>query len=403
MMMYFVRKLKHHKLISVIMMVQFALAMILLNKSFAINTNYSVSTAQISAIYGNTSICRMQDKSDEPMLMNSTAAQSDVTQRQAELYQWLKSSDDFSFMSFQKYEIQFYDRIPNGDNFISYDDSENVWMKGFRADEDFLTEYPVAVAEGRIFESADFITQDTLPVILGSNYQNDYAVGDVIDVPSNPLQQASSLLVVGIAQSNSYIACPTRPEGALLLDDYILYPYLQPNESTDFAEYDMLIFQSIIIPVDYENASSTITEKARQLGLYEIALTNPTRKSESYANMVSSNSGFVWVTTIAVAGFALMTIVSALMYRFSLHRKEFGEFMLCGATRELLSFEFTMETAVILFISDLIAVAVCMHDGVLNESLVIAYSAIIIGAVYVLTFVALRRTDIAKLIQEGNV
>ena len=403
MLMYFIRKLKHNKLIALIMTAQFALALILLNKSLSVNAGYTVSTAQIAGIYGDTSICRMQDKSDEAALIGSTADESDVTQRQAELYQWLKSSPDFSFLSYQEYEIEFYARLPGSDDFISSYDSDSVWMKGFRADEDFLKQYPIEVAQGRNFECSDFVNQDTLPVILGSNYRNFYSVGDIIDVPSDSLQKASSLQVIGIAQANTYIACPSRPEGALLLDDYILYPYLQPNESTDFAEYDMLIFQSIIIPVDYEKAADTIAAEARQLGLYEIALSTPTQKSQSYANMVSSNSGFVWITTIAVVGFALITIVSALMYRFSRHKREFSEFMLCGATRGALAFEFTIETAVLLFIADFIAAIFCMRDGILSGTSMIACNVLIVFAVYTFTFAALCKSDLVELMREENV
>ncbi len=107
MLMYFIRKLKHNKLISLIMIAQFALALILLNKSLSVNAGYTVSTAQIAGIYGDASICRMQDKSDEAALIGSTADESDVTQRQAALYQWLKSSPDFSFLSYQKKRMPF--------------------------------------------------------------------------------------------------------------------------------------------------------------------------------------------------------------------------------------------------------------------------------------------------------
>lgn len=400
---YFIRKLFSSKIVSLIMLVQFALALILLNHSMSVNANYTVSVAQVANIYGDTSIWRLRDKTDETTLMNDTAAQSDVRERQAELYQWLKSSDDFSFLSFQEYSIRFSERLPGGDAFISSYLAGILSMKAFRADEDFLARYPVSVAEGRTFAHEDFVEQDTLPVILGSHYGRYYAVGDSIDVPSTPFQRASKLTVVGIAQPNTYVACPTRPEGAILLDAYILYPYLLPNENTTFGEFDMLIFQSIVIPADFDAASSSIAEKARQLGLYEIELTSPTRKSESYASRVSSNSGFVWVTTAAVVGFALITIVSALMYRFSLHRKDFAEFMLCGATRGMLAFEFTMEAAVVLLIGNAAAFVVCHRAGTLHRDLMMAYNAGILLAVYALTWLALRKNDIAKQMQEGNV
>ena len=294
--MYVIRSLKRNRILSVIIIIQLALTFVLLNKSLSVNASYTVSRSQIEKIYGQTNLCRMKDKSDEATLIHSTATEENVVERQAELYGWLKSSSDFTFMSYQEYEINFYDRIPDGDSFLhSYDASNGAWMKAFRADEDFLEEYPVDVAEGRGFQHADFMEESALPVILGSNYRAYYSVGDRIDVPSNPFQRATTLHVIGIAKANTYVAYPNRPEGAILVDDYILYPYLTPNEQTSFAEYDMLIFQSVILPKNFEAARTTIKEVARRLQLYEIELTNPVSKSQRYAKMVNSNSSFVWI------------------------------------------------------------------------------------------------------------
>lgn len=346
----------------------------------------------------------MKDKSDEATLIHSTATEENVVERQAELYGWLKSSSDFTFMSYQEYEINFYDRIPDGDSFLhSYDASNGAWMKAFRADEDFLEEYPVDVAEGRGFQHADFMEESALPVILGSNYRAYYSVGDRIDVPSNPFQRATTLHVIGIAKANTYVAYPNRPEGAILVDDYILYPYLTPNEQTSFAEYDMLIFQSVILPKNFEAARTTIKEVARRLQLYEIELTNPVSKSQRYAKMVNSNSSFVWIASVAVIGFTLITISSALRYRFHLHKRDYGRFMLCGGTRTRMALEFTAEVVVLLLISNLITMIVCSADGNLNVTRLLACDAFLVCAIYALTFLALHKLDIAKLMQEENV
>ena len=402
--LYVIRSLKRNRILSVIIIIQLALTFVLLNKSLSVNASYTVSRSQIEKIYGQTNLCRMKDKSDEATLIHSTATEENVVERQAELYGWLKSSSDFTFMSYQEYEINFYDRIPDGDSFLhSYDASNGAWMKAFRADEDFLEEYPVDVAEGRGFQHADFMEESALPVILGSNYRAYYSVGDRIDVPSNPFQRATTLHVIGIAKANTYVAYPNRPEGAILVDDYILYPYLTPNEQTSFAEYDMLIFQSVILPKNFEAARTTIKEVARRLQLYEIELTNPVSKSQRYAKMVNSNSSFVWIASVAVIGFTLITISSALRYRFHLHKRDYGRFMLCGGTRTRMALEFTAEVVVLLLISNLITMIVCSADGNLNVTRLLACDAFLVCAIYALTFLALHKLDIAKLMQEENV
>lgn len=240
---YLFRKLKLSGWVSAIIVVQLALSLVLLSQSLLVNQSYTMSTAQMEEIYGNSNLCRMLDRSDEATLLQHTASEADVTERQRELYEWLLDNALFTFMSYQEYSIRFYDRLPDGDDFLaSYDGLDGVWMNAFRASEAFLERYPVDVADGRGFAHEDYIKSETLPVILGSHYRELYSVGDTIEVPSDSLQPAHSLTVIGIAKANSYLACPNRPEGAILLDDYILYPYLLPDETTSFAEYDMMFF-----------------------------------------------------------------------------------------------------------------------------------------------------------------
>lgn len=398
---YLFRKLTFNVWVTAIVVLQLALALVLFSHSLSVNSNYTMSVSQVENIYGDVNLCRMRDKSDEATLIHSTAGEDDVTERQHELYTWLKSNTLFTFMSYQEYEINFYDRIPNGENFLySYDGPDNAWMKAFRADEQFMEMYPVALAEGRSFQHTDFVKAETLPVILGNHYQGLYSVGDIIEVPSNSFQPATTLTVIGIAKANSYIACPNRSEGALLLDDYILYPYLLPDETTAFAEYDMLIFQSIIIPNDYDAARVAIKEKSRALGLYEIELTKPVNKSQNYADIVNMNGGFAWITTTAVISFALITIISALIYRYGLHKVDYGKFLLCGATKSSLATEFTLEMLILLLASNALALMIYRNMGTIDMRLMLAFDIGISFVVYVLTFTALRKNGIVGLLNE---
>lgn len=398
---YLFRKLTLNVWVSIIVVVQLALALVLLSHSLSVNSNYTMSVSQIESIYGNANLCRMRDRSDEATLIHSTAAEDDVTDRQHELYTWLNNNALFTFMSYQEYEINFYDRLPNGDNFLySYDGPGDAWMKAFRVDEKFIEMYPVDIAVGRSFQHTDFAKSETLPVILGSNYQGFYSVGDIIEVPSNSFQQANDLTVIGIAKANSYIACPNRPEGAILLDDYILYPYLLPDETTSFAEYDMMIFQSIIIPNDYDAARVAIKEMSRKLGLYEIELTKPVSKSQSYADMVNMNGGFVWITATAVISFASIAIVSALIFRYGLHKADYGKFLLCGAMKASLAAEFALEMLILLISSNALALIVYRNMGTIDKQLIFMFDIAITLAVYVLTFTALRKNRIVGLLNE---
>lgn len=398
---YGLRKLTLNLWISAIVIVQFALTLVLLSHSISVNSNYTMSVSQIESIYGNEYLFKMRDRSDEATLIQMTAKEDDVTDRQYELYTWLKDNSLFTFMSYQEYGINFYDRLPDGDQLLnSYDGLGYVEMKAFRADETFMEMYPVELAEGRSFEPTDFVRSNTLPVILGSHYQAFYAVGDRIEVPSNSFQQASALEVIGIAKANSYIACPNRPEGAILLDDYILYPYLLPDESASFAEFDMLIFQSIMIPHDYDAACAAIKEKSRSLNLYEIELTKPVNKSQSYANKIYTNGGFVWITAAAVISFASIAIISALMYRFGLHKADYGKFMICGARTSSLAAEFTLEMLTLLIASNVLAWFIYRNMGTIDMKLICVFDLVITLTTFMVTYKTLREKRIVGLLNE---
>ena len=68
-----------------------------------------------------------------------------------------------------------------------------------------------------------------------------------------------------------------------------------------------------------------------------------------------------------------------------------------------MALEFTAEVVVLLLISNLITMIVCSADGNLNVTRLLACDAFLVCAIYALTFLALHKLDIAKLMQEENV
>ena len=353
---YVVRKLYGNKISLLLLVAQLAFSLLMVHSSMQLNTGYSKDSSLLESLYADFSFCYLRDVSDQDYLMNVIAEEQDVTQRQAQLYEWAKNNEDFTIFSVQMYDLVVYRDFSGAGDYLSQPiNSEMTSVKAFRADEDFFNRFPVRIAEGRGFAAADYIKKDALPVIMGHNYRTIYSLGELIEVPSVGFQPFKHLEVIGFLSPQAYIACPFIPEKAFVGDSYILYPFLKPDQTSSFGEYDMLIFQSVVIPVNEDQAKAALAQKGHELGLYSLELGQSVKPFQIQRDAARTNKAIVFLAAVTVIVFTGFTTVSILAYRFRLRKADYGRLLRMGAGRLYVSSVFMLEVLTVIFLSAIVA------------------------------------------------
>lgn len=392
---YVVRKLYRNKISLLLVVAQLALSLLMLQSAMQLNQGYSQDLSLLESLYGDFSFCYLRDVSDQDYLMNVIAHEKDVTQRQAELYNWTKNNEDFKLFSTQLYDLTVHRSFKGRGDYLSHEIShDTVSIKAFRADEDFFSRFPLRLASGRAFVSEDYIAKDTLPVIMGHSYSDIYALGDIIEIPSNDFQKFKRLEIIGFLSPQSYVACPFIPEKAIVGDNYVIYPFLKPDKTSSFSEYDMLLFQSIVIPYNETQARAALAQKGRELGIYSLELGRSVNPFNIQRDAARTNGAIVFLVAVTVLVFTAFTSVSMFAYRFRLRKADYARLLRMGASKLYISAVFMLEILAIIVLSAIVAAAVSWWQDTDIKQLLAVYVLIFPLVIWGVVMYALRSEEL---------
>lgn len=109
------------------------------------------------------------------------------------------------------------------DDFVEISQVKALWVNY-----SLLNEFDISVSDGRLFVEKEYSTyKNTLPVILGSDYNGVFKVGDIIPVDTFIFNSKGSFEVIGILEKNSIIYSDTN--NLLCLDRYMILPSITLN------------------------------------------------------------------------------------------------------------------------------------------------------------------------------
>lgn len=115
-----------------------------------------------------------------------------------------------------------------------YDDEEIASVCGMYVDHGYLEKNNISVLSGRSFVQEDhYIVADKIPIILGSRYEELYAIGNTIDVFVLGKKRIGE--VIGFLPSGSYIE---HAQMIFELDSYMLLPIEYFDTDTSMNVFD---------------------------------------------------------------------------------------------------------------------------------------------------------------------
>lgn len=173
----------------------------------------------------------IEDLHDRSYISN-LYSQSDLMTRLDKFNQELRNNNNFIFIEFSPVQIEFIEEPNNPtdleenqtsiDQTTANNDKDIVVtpVEGIMLDQTALDLYSLATSDGELFSDEDFVqTDNKLPLLLGSDFQDYYSIGDTIPLLHYGEEWVG--VVKGFLKENEQI---TQDTMIYHLDNYVLCP-----------------------------------------------------------------------------------------------------------------------------------------------------------------------------------
>ena len=306
---------------------------------------------------------------------------------------------------------KFLDSYETGDysGSTTTDENKNVIksVKSLQVSKNFFKEFNIKLKSGHFWTDKDFVypNNKVVPVILGSEYQNVFHLGD--ELKGEYLFEKMTFKVVGFLDGN---AAYSSGYDTKYCDRYILIPQFNamPDNATDFNK--MRLLQSLcgftVTDKSFSETKAEIASLLNSAGVstdkYSIFLTNPldTGSSlEEYKAMTKEVSKqFTWVLIILTLFVVISTSVTVNGFIRESHY-EYGVLLLNGAKWSDIVRSVIILVGSIIVLSDVFSVLLLIifqkYDSILYTQAITAL-ILILSCVFPVWHV--KRMDISNLI-----
>lgn len=217
----------------------------------------------------------------------------------------------------------------NGDGFIDEDESkfseadiEFSLIKTLALNHNAFTYYQLAGEELLNWSELDY-ESEFYPIILGSNYADSYALGDVID--ARYVNKEFQLEVVGFLPSATSVFYQGNID--FYLDDYLVFPYPQTpiaHMSEDLLFERIILFNlvngDIITTHEFDEVVNLVHQVGKQSGFHEYTFIDVPSfyiQNNNLRIALSENSVLIMTLSSLFALFALLitTYLNFLLYK----------------------------------------------------------------------------------------
>ncbi len=354
-------------------------------------TNYSLASEEQAAAeesYGEKAYYKIWLTGDDETY--SRIFGGDYAEQIKAALEQLKSEDSFQYRYTAENIIGFYDDqnpdygssdfpVYPEECLSGYEDGEAVVyedylsLKAYYVDHLFSEEPNVSLSSGEWFDEVDFYVDSLddiqLPVILGSAYEEMYAIGDQLTEAHIATEELITLTVVGFVEEGSYFYDNNNDKN--LLDRYMLVPavettydYISEDGSVDsFFKYAYDGFKIdntrvICNETEAEAVEKRVYEILNQNGLYEFKLIDETggikREIKSLKELtVSCTAISVFIVLLSVIMFCIQ-----LYYKLLKNKKKYSIFLMSGITKKQLVFLTIIDTLAIFLVSNVLFVII---------------------------------------------
>lgn len=241
-------------------------------------------------------------------------------------------------------------------------DNKYYLLKAVQINQQAFNNFPIQLNSGVPFSTSDFInSENTIPILLGSQYNSIYKLNDIIRVKY--IDKDFLFIVKGFLKPNTVVSTTNKPE--LFLDRYIIMPAQQfsnplNQEDTVFQKRHYLqLINGSVYSNDFNTAYTKIEDiKAKAKFPYTTILRENKTFYNSYIQYINRNIHNLYLlATIFLIGCILIFIIT-MKNKIRDKYIEIAIHLISGATIRTITMYILFEVGIILAIPTSIVISI---------------------------------------------
>lgn len=354
------------KIFSVLIFLQVLLLLIFMSALFLYYSKVDIKTKSFYAQYEDMSIYQLSDnlfdKREDEYFSNINELNN-----LKQFYNKLQNNDGFIYLNTtlqpigilnfrgRDIHLQGYE---DGFSFPSYEKQNGTYevVKSIQINENVLSNFELSMKEGTIFKKDNFIYKigDNIPVILGSDYQNIYQIGDLIEL--DYINRTMQGKIIGILETNSTL--PVKNDVDFSLDRYVLLPEFRIDHSPVNKEDTLFQQRHYLHLINGQLFSNKNKLEIRNLmndisvatNFYDLTIIGANSLGiDLMFSMIKQNKNLLTIFTIILFFFCIISISISLIMKWNINVKKYLIHLISGATiNRILCYVFTEIFGIIL-------------------------------------------------------
>ncbi|NLL66066.1 MAG: hypothetical protein GX239_09710, partial [Clostridiaceae bacterium] len=195
----------------------------------------------------------------------------------------------------------------------------------------FIDYFNLELKAGEFFKLKDYLdTTDLVPVVAGSNFENFFRLGDIIQSKKDGIQYN----IIGFLKNGSKYYDIKSSSDIIPLDKALILP-IQSNKAkiqNDFGLFDTIINKTVII-TDNENMLRSIAEKSAELKLYTFDFKSVGEQMAYINEEMNQWTLSLLVFCMIILFFCIIGMICNTLQVLNELTRELGVHILCGATK----------------------------------------------------------------------
>ncbi len=303
-----------------------------------------------------------------------------------EVRNYIEDITDGECFSFEHGTI-ILENVKHGEKYKAYTIEDMDFYNVLYATEKVQEVYTWKCSTGEIFSETDFAMESSyIPILIGSSFEKDYQVGDVID---------NTYRVKGILTEDAFFLNPRWEGKAYSLDTTIVIP----------MEYQIAIWggayvnQLNLLNADKESME-LICKKISEMGMPEIAFREMSEQLEYIQTDIEIQIKMYGAVTGILLVLCLISQIAMLLYLIEIQKQEYSIRLMCGATMVDIGVRLVLPVLVILFTD--YAVATILLDMLEYFWIGIVCGVTLAVVIMALPLFKLGKTSITELVRENR-